>query len=76
LKTQKNNENALTGPGHRPGEKGEKKRKKYIGGKLQNKKQEQEAIPLFFLTLVETAIPWIKWSASEITSLGECDREG
>jgi hypothetical protein len=52
LKAQKNTQNALTGPAHRPGEKGEKKQKKNTGGKLQNKKQEQEVIPLFFLTLL------------------------
>jgi hypothetical protein len=50
LKTQKK-KNALTSPAHRPGEKGEKQHQKNIGGKLQNKKQEQEAIPLFFLAL-------------------------
>jgi hypothetical protein len=36
LKTQKKQKNALTGPAHRPGEKGEKKQKKNTGGKLQN----------------------------------------
>jgi hypothetical protein len=36
LKTQKNTQNALTGPAHRPGEKGEKKQKKNTGGKAQN----------------------------------------
>jgi hypothetical protein len=36
LKTQKITQNALTGPAHRLGEKGEKKQKKNTGGKLQN----------------------------------------
>jgi hypothetical protein len=36
LKTQKITQNALAGPAHRPGEKGEKKQKKNTGGKVQN----------------------------------------
>jgi hypothetical protein len=36
LKAPKIAQNALAAPAHRPGEKGGKKQKKNIGGKLQN----------------------------------------
>jgi hypothetical protein len=36
LKTQKITQNALTGPAHRPGEKGEKKQKKETGHGVEN----------------------------------------
>jgi hypothetical protein len=55
LKTQKITQNALTGPAHRPGEKGEKKQKRTP--EATHEKQEQEAIPLFFLAL-DYSLPW------------------
>jgi hypothetical protein len=47
---QKFTQNALTGPAHRPGEKGEKNEKKHGRQTAELKTRTREAIPLFFLT--------------------------